>query len=98
MAHALHKRLHRAATREALTKGPTRVLFLLKAKGQSRMGAYRSDLSPYFQLQEATGFHLAFDKDRFEDFSSRVTVKVTPATVDGHAVTIATEPLIKDVQ
>ena len=54
MAHALHKRLHRAATREALTKGPTRVLFLLKAKGQSRMGAYRSDLSPYFQLQEVS--------------------------------------------
>ena len=29
-------------------------------------------------------------KARFEDFSSRVTVKVTPAIVDGTAVTIAT--------
>ena len=50
------------------------------------------------RIRVATGFYLAFDKDRFEDFSNRVTVKVTPATVDGHAVTIATEPLIKDVQ
>ena len=50
------------------------------------------------RIRVATGFYLAFDKDRFEDFRSRVTVKVTPATVDGTAITIATEPLIKDVQ
>ena len=50
------------------------------------------------RIRVATGFYLAFDKDRFEDFSSRVTVKVTPATVGGPEVTIATEPLIKDVQ
>ena len=45
MAHALHQRLHRESAREALTKGPTRVLFLLKAKEQSRRGAHRSGLS-----------------------------------------------------
>ena len=49
------------------------------------------------RIRVATGFHRVFDKDRFEDFSSRVTVKVTPATVNGTAITIATEPLIKDV-
>ena len=49
------------------------------------------------RIRVATGFYLAFDKGRFEDFSSRVTVKVTPATVNGTAITIATEPLIKDV-
>ena len=37
-------------------------------------------------------------KARFEDFSSRVTVKVTPAIVGGPEVIIATEPMIKDVQ
>ena len=50
------------------------------------------------RIRVATGFHLAFNKDRFEDFSSRVTVKVTPTTVGGPEVIIATEPLIKDVQ
>lgn len=50
------------------------------------------------RIRVATGSYLTFDKDRFEDFSSRVMVKVTPATVDGTAVTIATEPLIIDVQ
>ena len=45
MANILHKRLHRAAAREALTKGPTRVLFLLQAKDQSGRDAHRSDLS-----------------------------------------------------
>ena len=50
------------------------------------------------RIRVATGFYLAFDKDRFEDFRNRVTVKVAQATVDGPEITIATEPLIKDVQ
>ena len=50
------------------------------------------------RIRVATGFYLSFDKARFDEFSSRVTVKVAPATVDGTAITIATEPLIKDVQ
>ena len=50
------------------------------------------------RIRIATGLDLVFDKDRFDEFSSRVTVKVAPATVDGTAITIATEPLIKDVQ
>ena len=50
------------------------------------------------RLRIATGLDLAFDKDRLEDFSNRVTLKVTPMTVGGPAITIATEPLIKDVQ
>ena len=50
------------------------------------------------RLRIVTGLDLAFDKDRLEDFSNRVTLKVTPMTVGGPAITIATEPLIKDVQ
>ena len=49
------------------------------------------------QLRIATGLNLAFDKDRLEEFANRVTAKVTPMTVGGSMVTIATEPLIKDV-
>ena len=49
------------------------------------------------RLRIATGLNLAFDKDRLEDFANRVTVKVIPMTVGGPMVTIATEPLIKDV-
>lgn len=49
------------------------------------------------RLRIATGLDLAFDKDRLEDFVNRVEVKVTPMKVGGTVVTIATEPLIKDV-
>ena len=49
------------------------------------------------RLRIATGLDLAFDKDRLEDFVNRVEVKVTSMKVGGTVVTIATEPLIKDV-
>lgn len=49
------------------------------------------------RLKIATGLDLDFNKDRLEDFTNRVTVKTTPMKVGGQMVTIATEPLIKDV-
>ena len=51
------------------------------------------------RLQIATGLNLDFNKDRIEDFGNRVAVKVTPMPVDGvSVVTLATEPLVKDVR
>ena len=46
MAHTLHKRIHRAAAREALTRGPTWVLFLLQENGDDAHEHHRSDLAP----------------------------------------------------
>ena len=82
---------------------------MLQANGDDAHDNHRSDLAPgvksnlayvkdnWDRLQIATGLNLAFDKGRLEDFANRVTVKVTPMTVGGLMVTIATEPLIKDV-
>ena len=64
----------------------------LRANPRNRMYGVDRSVARYYigDISREVMLETLVHKARFEDFSSRVTVKVTPAIVDGTAVTIAT--------